>query len=123
MIKFTDNGYTVHRPMVDEPLEDDEFEDFSGRIPFIYHPHTRNVYMGAPNWFHHNVQSAHGLDYSNPEVRGYLGTNDKWGRGIQWYGKPADHQEVSNAIQQAGYEVQDSEAPPQIDYDDLWEDD
>lgn len=128
MIKFTDNGYQIHKPMVDEPLEDDPNENFRGRIPLVYTPETRDIYMGAPNWYHGNIYDAFPNIQRNYRIEGYLGHGGNWRQGLNWYSGPPhpEHLEVEKALAQAGYDTSgNSPVIPHwedVDENDLWED-
>lgn len=131
MIKFTDNGYQIHPPLFDEPVEDNPHDNFAGRVPILYDENSRAIYMGGPNWFHSDVYANHGLE-SYTMKDGYIGTgqgDSQWGSGLGWYGTPPmEHNEINQALTQHGY-IQPNAQPAapkptwkDVDEEDLWED-
>lgn len=129
---FSNNGLIVHHP---NPEGNDYFEadqdnpyGMGARQPVIYHPGTRDVYVGGPGWYHQDTYRHHGIDRDwndpNPTHEGYFNGNDAWGGGpLTWYGRdPEDHAAVEEALVNAGYAVPPKvEEEPEDEYD--WNDD
>ncbi len=123
LIKFTTEGYVVHT-VPDDPIADatDEFADdgsegFDGRIPLLLK--GRDVYVGRPNWYHHQL-----LDYFHIQAadkEGYIGGGEQWGSGaLQWYGgSTLDDASILEALAQAGVHATQAGPEPAWD-DDLW---
>jgi hypothetical protein len=111
-----------------------DYEGFRGRIPLIYNPRERQIWTGEPNWFHHDTIEHHGLTSSQSSrynydtaYHGYFNGGPEWGRGeLRWYNTPPEpgaHENVVNALTQAGYQVNPQTQADDLENDDLWEDD
>lgn len=107
MIRFSDNGYVVHVPDDDVENYHDEWlaqtENFGGRIPLIFHPKTRDIYLGRPNWSHMDTEQYHSLPWEFGH-HGYFGGGRAWGNGaLKWYmGTPDEHEDVEKALVRSG---------------------
>lgn len=142
---FSDNGWQVKLP---SPLQDAYYDsrgadaynaaEFQGRRPVLVDDQARQIYVGEPDWYHHDCAAHHGVDQWNLD-QGYFGGGPEWGGGnLAWYGfrnqPPAHHADVAQALIQAGFQIPNPEGAnssengldngDEIDYDDeaLWED-
>ena len=119
IIKFADNGLQVHMP---NPEADPDFHDrgdtegwggLGERIPVLYYPGQRAMYLGAPGWYHGDAYAHHKLPTRFTGERaheGYFNGGPSWGRGqLSWYEPPSpqEHQEVQSALEQHGHEFAD----------------
>jgi hypothetical protein len=131
-LAFADNGYVVHRPNPEQDVDYDtrgDFgeEGFAGRQPVIVD--NRDIYVGSPDWYHDDVAKHHGIDPDYWHLpQGYFGSKSpQWGGGnLKWYRTPAEHPEIAQALNQAGYKIPNMDPEAQPDYetdDDLWADD
>lgn len=123
IIKFTKDGYTVHRPPTDET---------GNRTPFIYHNPSRTLYMGGPDDNHPDIESYYDLEPFGDHTQGYIGYGGSWHPGVNfYYHRPRNWQEISQALGEAGYNVGDEPARKLYDEnekdlnnlnaDDIWE--
>lgn len=135
---FSYRGYVLHQPDPETAHEFDpmpyQVSSFGGRIPLIIK--GRDVYLGAPNWYHNDILHHHGIDadqWTHPF--GYFNGNKDWGDGaLKWYGTSRldqadagedEHREVANALMQAGYPITNPNTKAHengLD-DDVWDDD
>lgn len=135
---FSYNGWVVHHP---NPETDPDFEnrgamsydaaEFAGRRPILVDNAKRHVYVGEPNWYHHDTEIHHNLGYDAMSMhKGYFGaTGPDWGQGnLAWYGGPHEnHQDIANSLIEAGFDIPNPdqyalddglEESPDIDWDD-----
>lgn len=131
-IVFSENGIQVHlpNPETDPMFEgrgagDDDYEEFEGRRPIIYNNDNRSLYVGAPNWWHSDLEGHHQLGYSVAHQKGYVQGGPHWGDGqLVWYGAtPREHPEIAQSLESVGIPVPNKELwqPEEIE-DDLWKD-
>lgn len=131
-IVFSDNGIQVHLPNPEtDPYFDsrgaghDDYEEFNGRRPIIWDDRDRSLYVGAPNWWHSDLENHYGFGYDYNHLRGYVQGGPEWGNGeLSWYGQnPPEHPEIAKGLESVGIPVPNKEQwqPEEIE-DDLWKD-
>lgn len=92
------------------------FSQFHGRVPLLWHPQSRRVYLGAPNWYHQDVVKHHGLDDYKSAMEmthGMVKGGPEWGNGhLTWFREsPEEHPEIAQALEDAGIEVPNHDQP------------
>jgi hypothetical protein len=134
---FSDAGWVVHLP---NPEADERFNErgpsqwsmdgaeFAGRRPILANPDTRDIYVGAPNWYHYDTAGHFGVSEWDND-RGYFGGGSMWGDGnLRWYGygeqPPEHHPDVAKALTEAGFEIPNHDGIGSVDEgDEDWQDD
>lgn len=100
-------------------------EAMQGRVPVIVR--NRDIYLGAPNWWHDDAYEHHGLDRSFEDSLGYFGGGKKWNNGrFTWLGHPPfEDGDIRQTLQREGIlhpsqaEAMPEGPLPDIDWDDM----
>lgn len=93
-------------PDLENPWNPEPHYDTVGRLPLVWHPESRTLYLGGLGWHHADTYDHHGLDYYNdgPFREGFIGGGNSWGNGkLKWHydgPDPETEKQVHHAITQ-----------------------